>query len=33
MKDFPVDKIFMDNQSGKDFEHPQYQKMIKKIKA
>ena len=32
MEDFKVDKIFTDKQSGKDFQRPQYQKLIKKLK-
>lgn len=28
----PPDNIFMDKQSGKDFERPQYKKMIKKLR-
>ena len=28
----PSDNIFMDKQSGKDFERPQYKKMIKKLR-
>ena len=32
MNDFGVDKIFMDKQSGKDFERMQYQKLLKKLK-
>ncbi len=27
-----VDKIFLDKQSGKDFDRPQYQKMLRKLK-
>ncbi len=33
MNDFGVDKIFMDKQSGKDFDRPQYKKMVKKLKS
>lgn len=29
----PNEKIFIDKQSGKDFERPQYKRMIKKIRA
>jgi len=29
----PITNIFMDKQSGKDFERPNYKKMVKKIKA
>ena len=32
MQAFSVDKIFMDKQSGKDFERPQYRRLIKKLK-
>ena len=32
MKDSGVEKIYMDKQSGKDFERPQYQKMISELK-
>ncbi len=32
MNDFGVDRIFMDKQSGKDFDRPQYKKMVKKLK-
>lgn len=32
MDDFGVDRIFMDKQSGKDFDRPQYKKMVKKLK-
>lgn len=28
-----VDKIYLDKQSGKDFERPQYKKMVRKLKA
>lgn len=28
MKDFGVDRIYLDKQSGKDFQRPQYQKMV-----
>jgi DNA invertase Pin-like site-specific DNA recombinase len=30
--EIPAKNIFMDKQSGKDFERPQYQKMIRKMK-
>ena len=30
-KKVPLDSIFMDKQSGKDFKRPQYQKLIEKI--
>ncbi|MBE6985769.1 MAG: recombinase family protein [Ruminococcaceae bacterium] len=33
MREFEVDKIYMDKQSGKDFERPQYQRLIKKLKS
>ena len=29
----PTSNLFMDKQSGKDFERPQYKKMVKKLKA
>ena len=34
IKGLKIDKkrIFIDKQSGKDFERPQYQKMVKKFK-
>lgn len=32
MQDFGVDRIYTDKQSGKDFDRPQYQKMLRKIK-
>lgn len=32
MKDSGVEKFYMDKQSGKDFERPQYQKMISELK-
>ena len=32
MQSFAVDRIFMDKQSGKDFERPQYRRLIKKLK-
>ena len=32
MRTFNVDKIFVDKQSGKDFERPQYRRLIKKLK-
>ena len=28
----PEQQIYMDRQSGKDFERPQYKKMLKKLK-
>ena len=28
----PEKNLFMDKQSGKDFERPQYQKMVRKLK-
>lgn len=31
MKEYGVDKIYMDKQSGKDFERPEYQKMISEL--
>lgn len=33
MEEFDVDKIYMDKQSGKDFDRPQYKKMVKKLKS
>lgn len=33
MRDFGVDRIFTDKQSGKDFIRPEYQKMVRKLKA
>ncbi len=32
-KDVPEKNIFIDKQSGKDFERPQYKKMLKKLRA
>ena len=34
LRDFPVqeDKIFMDKLSGKDFNRPQYRKLLRKLK-
>ena len=32
MQSFSVDRIYMDKQSGKDFERPQYRRLIKKLK-
>ena len=32
-KDVPVQNIFMDKQSGKNFERPQYKRLIKKLKT
>jgi len=32
MEEFGVDKIYMDKQSGKDFDRPQYRRLIKKLK-
>ena len=32
MREFGVDRIYIDKQSGKDFERPQYQKMLRKLK-
>ena len=31
-KGVPIQNIFMDKQSGKDFKRPQYQRMVKKLK-
>ena len=33
MREFGVEKIFMDKQSGKDFNRPEYQKLVRKLKA
>ena len=33
MREFGVEKIYMDKQSGKDFNRPEYQKMVRKLKA
>jgi len=33
MESFGVDRIFTDKQSGKDFERPQYKKLLRKLKA
>ena len=32
MREFRVDRIYTDKQSGKDFERPQYQKLLRKLK-
>lgn len=32
-KNVPTQNIFMDKQSGKDFERPQYQRLMKKLRA
>lgn len=32
MREFCVDRIYMDKQSGKDFDRPQYQKLMRKLK-
>lgn len=32
MQEYGVDKIYMDKQSGKDFDRPEYQKMISELK-
>lgn len=32
MREFGVDRIYLDKQSGKDFERPQYQRLMKKLK-
>ena len=29
----PKDKVYIDKQSGKDFERPQYKKLVKKLKS
>ena len=31
--DIPLSNIYMDKQSGKDFERPEYKKLVKKLKA
>ena len=33
LKNFGVEKIFIDKQSGKDFNRPKYQKLLRKLKA
>ena len=32
MREFGVDRVFLDKQSGKDFDRPQYQKLLRKLK-
>lgn len=32
MREFGVDRVFLDKQSGKDFLRPQYQKLLRKLK-
>ena len=32
-KGVPIQNIFMDKQSGKNFERPQYKRLIKKLRA
>lgn len=32
MREFGVDRVYTDKQSGKDFERPQYQKLLRKLK-
>ena len=32
MREYGVDRIFSDKQSGKDFQRPQYQRMLRKMK-
>lgn len=32
MREFGVDRIYTDKQSGKNFERPQYQKLLRKLK-
>lgn len=32
LKDLPIDKIYMDKQSGKDFNRPEYKKMVRRLK-
>lgn len=33
MREFGVEKIFTDKQSGKDFNRPEFQKLVRKLKA
>ena len=33
LKNFGVDQIFVDQQSGKNFDRPQYQRLLRKLKA
>ncbi len=33
LREYGVDKIYMDKQSGKDFNRPNYQKLIRKMKS
>lgn len=33
MRDFGVDRIFTDKQSGKDFNRPEYRKLVRKLRA
>ena len=33
LKNFGVDKIFIDKQSGKDFKRPQYRKLLRRLRA
>lgn len=32
-KEIPTKNVFIDKQSGKDFERPNYKRMVKKMKA
>ena len=32
MRDFGVERIYTDKQSGKDFERPQYKRLVRKLK-
>ena len=32
MREFRVDRIYIDKQPGKDFERPQFQKLLQKLK-
>ena len=32
MREFGVDRVFLDKQSGKDFDRPQYQKLLKRMR-
>ena len=33
MKQYGVDRIYIDKQSGKDFDRPNYQKLVRKLRA
>ena len=32
LREFGVDRIYVEKQSGKDFDRPQYQRMLRKMK-